>query len=187
MILQRGKKAEMNAEEIKRAWFGAIRDAADKTGKGVKEKFALSPVQAVKLDILLRQYMCDDIADCIKAGENITAEKAENLQKGVYSELIEDAIAGVWSETENMETAMFLYECTKGVRPESLFSSRLKEVLLKDDIEEEMQAVTTEMNREMKQFADQRKERRNPRQNADEDDPPPGMDEFEYVDWVITH
>ena len=86
----------MNTEEVKRAWFGAIREAADKTGKELKEKSALSPVQAVKLDILLRQYMCDDLAECIKASENIAAEKAEDLQKDIYSELIEDAIAGIW-------------------------------------------------------------------------------------------
>ena len=177
----------MNTEEVKRAWFGAIREAANKTGKELKEKSALSPVQAVKLDILLRQYMCDDLEECIKASENITAEKAEDLQKDVYSELIEDAIAGIWSETENMETAMFLYECTKGVRPESLFSARLKEVLLKDDIEEEMQSVTDKMNREMKRFAEQRNERWRPRENTNEDDPPPWLDEFEYIDWVITH
>ena len=177
----------MNTEEVKRAWFGAIREAANKTGKGLKEKSALSPVQAVKLDILLRQYMCDDLEECIKASENITAEKAEDLQKDIYSELIEDAIAGIWSETENMETAMFLYECTKGVRLESLFSAHLKEVLLKDDIEEEMQSVTDKMNREMKRFTDQRNARWQPKENDNEDDPPPWMDEFEYIDWVITH
>ena len=186
-MLQGRKEAEMNTEEMKRAWFGAIREVADKTGKGLKEKAVLSPVQAVKLDILLRQYMCDGLTDSIRASENITAEKAEELQKDVCSELIEDAIAGIWSEIENIETAMFLYECTKGARPESLFSARLREVLLKDDIEEEMQAVTAEMNREMQHFIDQRRKRWQTTETSNEDDPPPWLDEFEYSAWVMAH
>ena len=181
------KEAEMNTEEMKRAWFGAIREVAGKTGKGLKEKAVLSPVQAVKLDILLRQYMCDGLTDSIRASENITAEKAEELQKDVCSELIEDVIAGIWSEIENIETAMFLYECTKGARPESLFSARLREVLLKDDIEEEMQAVTAEMNREMQHFIDQRRKRWQTTETSNEDDPPPWLDEFEYSAWVMAH
>ena len=177
----------MKTEEVKRAWFGAIRDAADRTGKELKEKAALQPPQSIKLDILLRQYMCDDLADYIQKSENITAEKAEELKKDVYSELMEDAIAGIWSETENMEIAMFMYACTKGVRLESLFSARLKEILPDGGFEKEAADLPAAMNREMKQFTDQRNKRWQPKENRNEDDPPSWLDEFEYIDWMITH
>ena len=177
----------MNTEEVKRAWFGAIRESADNTGKELKKEAGLTPLQAAKLDILLRQYLCDDLADHIRESENVTAEDAEKLQKDVYSEMIEDAIAGIWSEAENMEIAMFLYECTKGVRMECLFSARLKEILSEVDTEENMQKMMARMNRDMKEFTDQRNARWQPKENDNEDDPPPWMDEFEYIDWVITH
>jgi hypothetical protein len=177
----------MNTEEVKRAWFGAIRDSADNTGKEVKKEAGLTPLQAVKLDILLRQYLCDDLAAHIQESENVTPEEAIKLQKDVYSEMIEDAIAGIWSETENMEIAMFLYECTKGVRLESLFSARLKAILSGDDLEEIMQKMMALMDQDMKEFTDQRNARWRPKENNNEDDPPLWMDEFEYIDWVITH
>ena len=131
----------MNRETVKREWFGAVRSAADSSGKKLREESALTPVQAVKLDILLRQYLCDGLADHISESEKVSAEEADSLQKDIYSELIEDAIAGVWSETENMETAMFLFECTKGVRMESWFSALLKKILSEAGSEEAAQAL----------------------------------------------
>ena len=153
----------MNIEDVKRAWFGAIRDSADNAGRELKEKAELTPLQAVKLDVLLRQYLCDNLADHIRESENITAEDAEKLQKDIYSDMIEDAIAGIWPETDNMEIAMFLYECTEGVRMECLFSARLKEILSGDDTEEIMQKMMERMNRDMKEFTNQRNARWQPK------------------------
>ena len=177
----------MNTEEVKRAWFGAIRDSADSTGKELKEKTEMTPLQAVKLDILLRQYLCDGLEDDIKESENATTKEIKNLQKDVNSELIEDAIAGIWSETENMEIAMFLYACTEGVRTEDLFFARLKEILPDDDLEGIPQKLMVQMNRDMMKFSNFRKKRWLPKVNQNEDDPPPWLDEFEYIDWVMTH
>ncbi len=177
----------MNTETVKKEWFGAVRSAADSSGKKVKEQSALTPVQAVKLDILLRQYLCDGLADHISESEKISTEEAEGLQKDIYSELMEDAIAGAWSETKNMETAMFLFECTKGVRTESRFSALLKEILSGADAEEAAQTLMTETDKDITEFSEKRKALRQPKKSSSDDEPPPWMDEFEYIDWVMTH
>ena len=177
----------MNTETVKREWFGAVRSAADSAGEELKKRSALTPLQAVKLDILLRQYLCDDLAEHIMDGENFSAGKAKELQKDIYSELIEDAIAGIWSETENMEITMFLYECTKGVESESLFSTRLEEILPMDDSEEIILAMMVGMDKDIKDFTDKRRDRWLPKRSSNEDEPPPRLDEFEYIDWVMTH
>ena len=177
----------MNRETVKREWFGAVRSAADSSGKKLREESALTPVQAVKLDILLRQYLCDGLADHISESEKVSAEEADSLQKDIYSELIEDAVAGVWSETENMETAMFLFECTKGVRMESWFSALLKKILSEAGSEEAAQALMAEMDKDITAFSEKRKALRQPKKSSSDDEPPPWMDEFEYIDWVITH
>ena len=176
----------MNRENVKREWFGAVRSIAESSGKKLKEESVLTPVQAVKLDILLRQYLCDGLADLISESEKVSTEEANNLQKDIYSELIEDAIAGVWSETENMETAMFLFDCTKGVRTERRFSALLKEILSGAD-SEGTQALMTEMDKDITEFSEKRKALRQPKKSSSDDEPPPWMDEFEYIDWVITH
>ena len=177
----------MNTETVKREWFGAVRSAADSAGEELKKRSALTPLQAVKLDILLRQYLCDDLAEHIMDGENFSAGKAKELQKDIYSELIEDAIAGIWSETENMEITMFLYECTKGVESESLFSTRLEEILPMDDSKEIILAMMVGMDKDIKDFTDKRRDRWLPKRSSNEDEPPHWLDEFEYIDWVMTH
>ena len=177
----------MNMEDVKREWFGAVRSATDSAGEKLKKKSALTPLQAVKLDILLRQYLCDDLTEHIMNGENFSEGKAKELQKDIYSELIEDAIAGIWSDTENMEMTMFLYECTKGVESESLFFARLEEILPMDVSEEIMLAMMAGMDKDIEDFTDKRKERWLPKRSSNEDDPPPWLDEFEYIDWVMTH
>ena len=177
----------MNTETVKREWFGAVRSAADSAGEKLKKKSALTPLQAVKLDILLRQYLCDNITEHIMDGENYSVEKTKELQKDIYSGLIEDAIAGIWSEPENMEITMFLYECTKGVESESLFAARLEEILPLDDSTEIMLAMMAGMDKDIEDFTSKRKERWMPKKSSNEDEPPPWLDEFEYIDWVMTH
>ena len=71
----------MNFDGEKREWFGAVRSAADSAGEKLKKKSALTPLQAVKLDILLRQYLCDNITEHIMDGENFSVEKTKELQK----------------------------------------------------------------------------------------------------------
>ena len=44
----------------------------------------MTPVQAVKLDILLRQYLCDGLADHISESEKVSAEEADSLQKDIH-------------------------------------------------------------------------------------------------------
>ncbi len=177
----------MNRETVKREWFGAVRSAADSSGKKLREESALTPVQAVKLDILLRQYLCDGLADHISESEKVSAEEADSGRAHIYTQVTEIALACGLLLKKNMETAMFLFECTKGVRMESWFSALLKKILSEAGSEEAAQALMAEMDKDITAFSEKRKALRQPKKSSSDDEPPPWMDEFEYIDWVITH
>ncbi len=176
----------MKREQTIRNWFGTVRDAAD----GAAKKLETMPgsVQEVKTNILFRQYLCDRLTQQIADADDLSVETAEDIQKEIYSELMEDAIAGIWSDTENMETAVFLYDCTAGVREVPVFRSMLERALQQDVTDEKVQEMTTSADREMESFVGRRKALRTPPESErSENEPPPWLDEFEYIDWVITH
>ena len=176
----------MRREQTIRNWFGAVRAAADEAAK--KLETMPGSVQAVKVSILIRQYLCDRLTQQIADSDGLPGETSEEIQKEIYSELMEDAIAGVRSETENMETAVFLYDCTAGVREVPVFRSMLERALQQNVTDEKVQEMMTSADREMESFADRRKALRTQSESErSENEPPPWLDEFEYIDWVITH
>ena len=176
----------MKREQTIREWFGAVRAAADEAAK--KLETMPGSVQRVKASILIRQYLCDRLTPQIADAEGLPVETAEEIQKEIYSELMVDGIAGIWSETENMEIAVFLHDCIGGVREVPIFSSMLGRVLEQDVLDKKVQELMMSSDREMESFAGRRKALRTPpERESSEDEPPPWLDEFEYIDWVITH
>ena len=176
----------MKREQTIRDWFGAVRAAADEAAK--KLETIPGSVQEVKTSILFCQYLCDRLTPQIVDADGLPVETAEEIQKKIYSELMEDAIAGIWSETENMEMAVFLYDCTGGVRDVPVFSSMLGRALEQDVLDKKVQVLMMSADREMESFAGRRKVLRTPpERESSEDEPPSWLDEFEYIDWVITH
>ena len=175
----------MKREQTIRDWFGAVRDAADTASECLEAP--VGTVQAVKANILIRQYLCDRLAAQISEADGLSGETSDEIRKEIYSELMEDAIAGVWSETESMETTVFLCECSNGVREKAIFDRLLQEAL-PESTQETAAAVRTLADQELERFAGKRKALHVPvARERNEDEPPPWLDEFEYIDWVITH
>ena len=178
----------MKNETILRDWFGAVRAAADDL-LAARLESSLSSARWVKAQILLRQYMRDGLEERIAEAEGVGSGDAEAICRDIYSELMEDVLGGMVSEEDTIEVSMFLYECTNGVRDKEIFSSLLGRALEKDIVDEESAALMTQADREMERHTELRKAANMPQKEPErnEDTPPPWLDEFEYIDWVITH
>ena len=178
----------MKNEKILRNWFGAVRGTADALLADRAETPFSSP-RWVKAQILLRQYMRDGLEERIAEAEGVGSGDAEAICRDIYSELIEDVLGGVRSAENAMEVSRFLHGCTEGVRDKEIFTDLLRRALEEDVPEGEAAALMGAADREMEHYAEQRKTARAPQPGPKRsgDEPPPGMDEFEYIDWVITH
>lgn len=181
-------------ENLIRIWFGAVRDAADAGEAELREGVALSALQRAKLRILLRQEGCDLLSLVIRSVEGVNGQTANQIWEIMYSELMEDAIAGVWNETESMELARFLSLCTEGIGGAedfcAYFGMILGDILLPSPARDERNALALRVKDRADKALDafirarMKQTRKNDRTM---DGPPPGMDEFEYIDWVMTH
>ena len=172
-------------ETMVREWFGAVRSAADAGVKVLENAGPITPFQRVKLNILFRQEQCDLLSLVIKSAEYISQKEASEVRAEVYSRLMEDAVAGIWSEEENIDMVLFLGKCSEGIGGDDDFCDYASEVLdaEKDTI---LRAKKTAGNL-LNDFIRERKAINSPKQSRREDEPPPGLDEFEYIDWVMTH
>ena len=187
----------MMKEDAVRDWFGALRDAADAGLKKIDEGRRDSSdtnsgrkdsVRTVKTRILLLQYLCGRLEKTLADAEGLDAESAEKIKGQLYSELMEDAVAGIWSDEENVEIAMFLYKCTNGLIKEKGFVSALEEALGSSVPEETGRAAAETADQVFMSFAERKKAPKAPDEKSrNSDDPPPGLDEFEYIDWIMTH
>ena len=177
-------------EDLVRTWFGAVRDAADEGERELPADLPLRPVQRAKLRILLRQDQSDFLSLSIRCLEDIGSEAANAVKEQMYSELMEDAIAGIWSAEENMELLRFLGLCTEGIGDTATFCELFRKALGEESVSTlpEPDALGARVKaRADRHMARYMKEREKQRPEEDDDSPPPWMDEFEYIDWCITH
>ena len=107
----------------------------------------------------------------------------------MYSELMEDTIAGIRSEEENLELVRFLSICSEGIGDTETYCEYFSRALGDENRKSDPVAVRVKntADRCLDDFIKERKKRRNAESGRQDDGPPPGMDEFEYIDWVITH
>ena len=178
----------MNSEHIMREWFGAVRTVADKAA-AMPDSTVLSEVSRRKVSMLLRQYLYDTLESRIIQIEEIPSAEAGKMCKEIYTELMEDIIAGVWSTEENMEIAMFLYECKNGVTDDNTFRMLTEKAFGKNIASDTTKKLQEEARRELDLFCEHRKKQNLLKKTKlrDENEPPQGLDEFEYIDWMITH
>ena len=178
-----------------RVWWHWMDGNISKEGvkKDLDETFDLTDTQRRMLAILLRQYLCDGLRLTMKMTDKISTEEAEALWKQVHSELMEDAVAGPGAGTDDLEIARFLLACVDGVRDEEYYFSLFMRALGPRRIpREEVLRDMAKGNRffadkRLKRFIEQRGIRIASEKRCRDNEPPPWMDEFEYIDWVITH
>jgi|GEM_PF-6351110 len=180
-------------ENLIRLWFGAVRAAADAGESALPEKMSLSPLQKTKLQILLRQDLCDSLAHSIQNAEGIGSDMANQIYKTIYSELMEDAVAGVWNEEENLDLACFLSQCSEGVANAEVFCASFRSILDQGDAgaQQELDAMALQIknseDKRLNTFIKARERQNAPKPAIERESPPPGMDEFEYIDWLISN
>ena len=178
----------MNNEKIMREWFGAVRAAADQAA-AMPDSTALPEISRRKASMLLRQYLYDTLEARIIQIEGIPGAEAEKMCKEIYTELMEDVIAGVWSEEENREIIMFFGGCTNGVTDDDTFRTLTEKAFGTHTAPDTAKKLREAADLELDQFCERRKKQiqpEKPRRRSD-NEPPPGLDEFEYIDWVMTH
>ena len=182
----------MNEDRLMREWFGAVRTAADLAVKQLGEQTPLNAAQKRKADILLRQLLADELPELAAEAEGFDETRAQKLKKDVYSELMEDALAGTGFGWEDMELLRFLDACSRGVTAEEVFLERFGQVLGPHALSGEeligtASRVRVSAEQKLTKFAEYRKEKRMPKPTRYLEGPPEGIDEFEYIDWVISH
>lgn len=150
----------MMSKKSVREWFGATRSAADGAAKALAGASVAKAVRDVELKILLRQYLCDRLPALIVEADGVGAAEAESMRRQIYSEIMEDAIAGVWTADENRELVMFLYKCTSGVEDEAVFSALLDRILEDDVPDGTVDDMRAAANDKMQEFADARRRER---------------------------
>lgn len=176
-------------ENLVRIWFGAVRDAADAGEREIPETESFSRLQKALLRILILQDLCDFLQLSIRSTEGIGSDAAKQIWEAMYSELMEDTIAGIRSEEENLELVRFLSICSEGIGDTETYCEYFSRALGDENRKSDPVAVRVKntADRCLDDFIKERKKRRNAESGRQDDGPPPGMDEFEYIDWVITH
>lgn len=183
----------MDREGILRDWFGAVRAAAEAGAKELPEELCLSPLQERKLQILLRQDLTDLLFLCMRRLEDLSSDASDSIFDQMYSELMEDAVAGIWNESENLELLRFLKACSEGIGAPDDFCDYFRRILADGNAhypaepDELALRVKEKADKHLNAFLEERKQRRHAASYRRDDEPPPWLDEFEYIDWVMTH
>ena len=181
------------AEDLARVWYGAIHDASDAGEREIPEPEQLDKLQKAMLRILIRQDLCDALSLLICRAEGIGRAAAHAVWEKMYSELMEDAIAGIWSQEDELALMRFMGLCAEGIGDTETYCAYLLRALGSED--ESLRDVSDPIAVRVKKAADKhlnaffvaRKAQYDAKRPRRDDDPPPGLDEFEYIDWVITH
>ena len=180
-------------EDLVRIWFSAVRDAADAGEREIRDVELLSQLQRALLRILIRQDLCDFLSLSIRSAEDIGADAANRIKQTMYSELMEDAIAGIWSEEENLKLVHFLSLCAEGIGDTETYCEYFFRALGGEDgsLRRTSDAIAKRVKEtaagRLDVFIKARKEQCGAKSRSRDDEPPPWMDEFEYIDWAITH
>ena len=147
----------MNNEVAVREWFGAVRAAADKAIGELADPPGPNTLRRVKTDMLLRQYLRDGLELRVAQGEGVGRKEAAGICREIYSELMEDAMAGIWSPNEDGEIIRFLDMCTVGVSKPGMFAELLRRALDSDVTDDLASSLMHTADQELECFAMQRK------------------------------
>ncbi|MBO4378246.1 MAG: hypothetical protein J5889_04740 [Clostridia bacterium] len=180
----------MKHDGLVRLWFGAVRAAADEGEKEVPEDLKLSPLQKAKLHILTRQDLSDFLWLSIRSTEDLSTEAADRVWEDMYSDLMEDAIAGIWNEQENLELARYMSLCSEGIGDTQTYCEYFRKILpeaFADDCDAAAKRIEKRADKYLDDFIVKRKKLFHSESRESDDAPPPDLDEFEYIDWLMSH
>ena len=147
----------MARETIVREWFGAVRDAANRAAKTLVDPPAPGSLSGVRTALLLRQYLRSGLELYVAQCEGVGRAEAGEICGQVYSELVEDAMAGIRSPQETMELVRFLELCADGAAKRPMFAELLRRALERDVSDAEAASLADAADRALSRFAGQRR------------------------------
>ena len=180
----------MKHEDFVKLWFGAVRTAADEGEKELPEDLKLNPLQRAKLHILVRQSLSDFLWMSIRSTENLSQNAADSIWDDIYSSLMEDAIAGIWNEQENLELVRYMSLCSEGIGNPQTFCEyflKISPEVFRDEYDNAAKSIQKRADKYLDNFIKKRKELLRTDSGGSDDAPPPDLDEFEYIDWLMSH
>ena len=177
-------------DEIFTVWRDAARAVADGAVKELNDTYELTPAQRLRADVLMRQYTCDRVCGHLWCAEGIDKDEGHDIGDSIRDELIREALAGPVSR-EGKGFSLFLYRSGRRVYRDGCFRALFDELLgpecpigpggrdsLSDGL---MEIIDKRIKALEKRRTKERREREHPY-----DGPPMWMDEFEYIDWLIS-
>ena len=182
----------MDEEKLEKTWAALLRETADQAVKELDEVYPLSPVQRKKATLLFRQFLCDRAEGHIYFSEATSRDEAREIRDRIYATLMEETLAGAGVGDQDAEIARFLLSCTLGVCRNELFGTLFAELLGPNcpgrnyGVPSLSAGLMDFCDKRLKAFAEKEKRAREER-TREYNGPPLWMDEFEYIDWVMTH
>ena len=147
----------MNNDITVREWFGAVRAAADKAREMLADPPARETLSRVKTDLLLRHRLCNGVQMLIAQAEGVSRREADTIHDAIFSELMEDAMAGFWPQRDSLEMMRFFDLCMNTSDSMPMFTELLRRALNTDVSGETAALVAETADRELEVFAKQRK------------------------------
>ena len=183
------KKEALHRQEAIRVWTDELRNMTEFALKELDETCPLTQLQKVQARILFRQFVCDRTSRVILFAEGFRLEEEEKIAGPIYRQLMGEVFP---EGCELPELVRFRDLCLQGVCRDGLFHICLKQ-LLGSSCRANAQGfasladgLMTVMDKRIKTY-EKRREQLRRSQEVRDNEPPPDMDEFEYIDWVITH
>ena len=149
--------SRMDKDAIVRVWFGAARDAANKAIGMLDDPPAPNTPARAKTDILFRHFLRKGLELCVVQGEGVVRGEAAGICDDIYSELIEDAMAGIWSEEETMDIVSFLELCSESSSGIPVFTELLRRAANTDVSEYQVSSMISAADHELERFMAERK------------------------------
>ena len=174
-------------------WIRILEDVSAAAVSEMNKWHTLGITQTVQLDLLFRSYWLGDLEYRIRCADTWNENARWELRKMVRDRLFDSAFRPLETPQARGPAHRFLNLCSRYnlYQREDMFNTLLGKILCQKDVTVPAASARKIMESRM---ADHIFERRHKNHNSfgwpkrpDPDDPPPGMDEFESIDWIISH
>jgi hypothetical protein len=186
--------AESKTTDMFRYWYDALISASRQGGDSFVEFCGQDPVRIAKLRILWTLHAGRYLHVQMHDGEVYEEwEKCQELSRRIIDKAVQDILSEDHRPEETAEIRRFFDEYAAhsyeipNIREElhALFCDADEKTMAQ--IDEEFRRREQFVRWTLYEFEFARKDEVKMRGRKDTDEPPPGMDEFEYIDWVISH
>ena len=190
-----GEAGLKRRDEKVRPWHDILEDASEVGVRGFEEYTEGSRLCRAKLMLLWRRHCSVYFAVHVSDGEPYTEwDRCRKIASQALKMAVDDVMNLGWTSNERAELRDYDAECAAGPHEPSEVEALLPGAL--SNIRDE--AVLREAKAEVRSRVDYvrfrlyhhediMKDKAEAPYRSTSSEPPPGLDEFEYIDWVISH